>query len=169
MARRGKARQGRAGNTNERNQTMTTQDILQNIYNTHGTLTPQLIIQDAKNPDHPLHNRFEWNNTKAAQQYRELQAAQLIRTIKITYQDTPQRQVRAFINIQPTGDELDTKGHYQPVDIALRNELTRKRIFETMKRDWLTFKAKYSHMTEYADLLRAEANGEDIEQLEIAS
>ena len=149
---------------------MNTHSILQNIYNQHGALTPELLVQEATPDTHPLHTHFEWDDTKAGKRYRELQAAQIIRSVKVTYQETPRKEVRAFVNVKrdPT-DELGLRSSYEPVDLALSNELTRRRLFDEMKRDWLTFKAKYSHMTEYADLLRAEANGEDIEQLEIAS
>ena len=150
----GSAGQGKAGT--ERKKKMVTRDILQRVYDTHGMITPALVVRDATDPGHPLHDRFEWDDSKAGPRYRELQAAQLIRSVKLALPDEPLVQVRAFVNIQPSGDALDTRGHYQPVDMALRNDLTRQRLLETMERDWLAFRAKYSHMSEYAALIQAE-------------
>ena len=149
------ARQGKAG-TERKKKKMVTRDILQRVYDTHGMITPALVVRDATDPGHPLHDRFEWDDSKAGPRYRELQAAQLIRSVKLALPDEPLVQVRAFVNIQPSGDALDTRGHYQPVDMALRNDLTRQRLLETMERDWLAFRAKYSHMSEYAALIQAE-------------
>lgn len=48
-----------------------------------GTLTPEKIVEDAQDPDSPLHEEFEWDDEKAAHQHRLMQARTLIRTINI--------------------------------------------------------------------------------------
>jgi hypothetical protein len=53
---------------------------LKAIYQTHSLLTPDLVIQDAKNPKSPLHDEFEWNDKAAAHQYRIEQARKVIQT-----------------------------------------------------------------------------------------
>lgn len=50
----------------------------------NGTLTPDLIVEDARNPSSPLHEEFEWDDTVAAHQHRLSQARTVIRTIHIT-------------------------------------------------------------------------------------
>lgn len=47
-----------------------------------GRLTPQAVVDDARDPASPLHERFEWDDSTAAHQYRLSQARELIRTVR---------------------------------------------------------------------------------------
>jgi hypothetical protein len=49
-----------------------------------GVLAPHTIVDAARNPSNALHDEFEWDDDEAASMYRLLQAAQLIRRVKIT-------------------------------------------------------------------------------------
>lgn len=48
----------------------------------NGRLTPDAVVDDARDPRSPLHDQFEWDDAKAAHQYRLEQARELIRTVK---------------------------------------------------------------------------------------
>jgi hypothetical protein len=48
-----------------------------------GRLLPDDVIERARPEDSPLHSHFEWNDGEAARQYRRVQAARLIRTVKL--------------------------------------------------------------------------------------
>lgn len=48
-----------------------------------GRLTPDAVVADAKSPESPLHDQFEWDDSAAANQYRLDQARSLIRTMRI--------------------------------------------------------------------------------------
>ena len=43
-----------------------------------GKLTPDAVVDDAKNPASPLHPFFEWNDAKAAEEHRRYQARKLM-------------------------------------------------------------------------------------------
>ena len=45
-----------------------------------GHLTPEVVIQAAKDPDSPLHSEFTWDDAEAAHRYRLVQARALIRS-----------------------------------------------------------------------------------------
>ena len=45
-----------------------------------GVLTPEQVIQEAKNRNNPLHQEFEWTESRAAHLYRLTQARRLLRT-----------------------------------------------------------------------------------------
>lgn len=59
-----------------------------------GILTPQAVVDDAEKPGSPLHDQFEWNNTKAAYEFRLDQARALIVTVKYIFR-TEKTTVRA--------------------------------------------------------------------------
>src|SRR5512146_2181687 len=43
-----------------------------------GDLTPRRVVEEARQPDSPLHGEFNWDMRVAAQQYWEWQARKLI-------------------------------------------------------------------------------------------
>ena len=55
----------------------------------YGGPTPALVIEVARDPDHDLHDYFEWDDTVAAAQYRLYQARKLIQSVQmfVTFQD----------------------------------------------------------------------------------
>ena len=48
-----------------------------------GRLTPELVVEAARDPASPLHSHFEWDDPKAAAAHRLDQARTLIRSVKI--------------------------------------------------------------------------------------
>lgn len=127
----------------------TTRDHLQAIRDEHGSLTPALVVDAARDPEHPLHARFEWDDTVAAEKWRLEQAGQLLR---VTFRPDPERPVdlRAFVAIK---GEDSPKSDYMPTSEAMENPFTRALVLRQMKRDAKTFAARYRHMAEYADVI----------------
>lgn len=54
------------------------------IYQRHGTLTPNLVVDVARDPKSVLHDWFEWDDKKAGEAHRIHQARQLITSVKLT-------------------------------------------------------------------------------------
>lgn len=50
-----------------------------------GNLDPKAVVEAARDPNHPLHEDFEWDNDHAAEQHRLQQARNLIRAIPIEF------------------------------------------------------------------------------------
>jgi hypothetical protein len=50
-------------------------------------VTPKEILEKAKDPKSPLHKYFEWDNSKAGEQYRIYQARHLARHPEIGEKD----------------------------------------------------------------------------------
>lgn len=141
-------------------------DILQDMYERHGRLTPAIIVDESRAEDAPLHNRFEWDDTVAAEQYRFLQAARIIRSVRITRagndtveDDGPAEPegVRAFLPVR--GRDHDDAGAwtYEPTRKALADPTSRRILLNEMRRDWRAFQSKYQALSEYAKLIEAEA------------
>ena len=134
-------------------------DTLQAIYNDRGLLTPEVVVDEARDEAHPLHHRFEWNDAVAGEAYRREQAAGLIRSVKVRYGDPRKgpRDVRAFIAM-PQDDSRSQS--YEPVEKVLADPLTRAIVLRDMEREWKQFKARYAHMAEFAELLRSALESE---------
>ena len=68
-------------------------------------LTPYDLVNDARNPDSPLHGHFEWNDAVAAEKFRVTQARKILRSIVIEVEDMNDAPVRAFFSIIIRTDE----------------------------------------------------------------
>lgn len=81
-----------------------------------GPVTASRIVEVAANPEHPLHGRFEWDDTEAARQYRLIQARQLI--VSIRYKpDGAARSIQAMIHVPAIGGG---EGEYVPAAVIAR-------------------------------------------------
>lgn len=128
-------------------------DTLTTIHQQHGTLTPVLLVELAANPDHPLHDRFTWDDTEAAHKWRIVQAGQLLRVVRLP--DDPKRpgDLRAFVAVKAK----DTpRAEYVPTEDAMSDEFTRRLVLSDMEREWRSLKRRYQHMSEFAALVMSD-------------
>ena len=136
-----------------------------------GTITPEIILADAKRKRSPLHSFFCWDDNAAANEYRRIQAATLIRRIKVTYHpqgdENRSVRVRAFVNVVEPDDSpepQDIEGHgvnarprgiYVGFECAMRMDNYKDQIIRQCKRDVEAFRSKYSSINEAAKIIDA--------------
>lgn len=64
----------------------------------HGHINSQLVVDEARPEDAPLHPAFEWDNAIAGERYRVHQASTLIRAVQVVEPENPEvQQHRAFV------------------------------------------------------------------------
>ncbi len=134
-------------------------DQLIEIRSTRGELTPQAVVDEARNESHPLHNRFEWDDTLAGEAYRRTQAAELIRSVKVIYRETPEgeeRSVRAWSSLNTASDDGAAKG-YAPTEELVQDDFSRKLLLRQLERDVKALQRKYGHMEEFAQIISGAA------------
>jgi hypothetical protein len=132
---------------------MNLREHLQSIYDKYGTLTPAIVLDEARDEAHPLHGRFEWDDSAAAEQWRKSQAQELIRSVKVVYREAtekdPARSVRAFHAVRR--DE----GHvYEPVEKVVEDPFTKRLVMADMEREWKALKRRYEQFSEFAAMVR---------------
>jgi hypothetical protein len=59
-----------------------------------GTLTPDIVVEVARDPASPLHRYFTWDDAEAAASYRLEQARTLIRSVRVVFK-VEQREISA--------------------------------------------------------------------------
>lgn len=125
---------------------------LERLREESGSLTPETIVEDARDKQAPTHDVFEWDNKQAASAYRLIQARHLVRSIAVVMsieKDGEQKNIvtRAFVS---TGDKEDRD--YKPVAVALRDDDDRTHLLMQAARDLAAFKRKYEVLTELSGL-----------------
>lgn len=118
-----------------------------------GILKPEDIVNDARNPKSPLHKRFDWNNTKAAYEWRLLQARNLIRVVVQIIPNGTSEPSRVWVSLMQ--DQNKKGGGYRPLISVLSNEELRRQLLEEALRDMECFSQKYYHLNELATLFSA--------------
>lgn len=123
---------------------------LKQLSNKHnGILSPETVIKAARNPASVLHSQFEWNNSKAAHQYRLWQARHLLRVVVEIISDGKNKTpVNVFVSLTPDRDGC-RGGYRQTVDVV-----SDKVLYNTMLSNALdelkTFRNKYQFIKELA-------------------
>lgn len=110
-------------------------------------LTAKALVDMSRPPDAPLHGDFEWNDTVAAERYREDQARYIIRCIiKVEEEQTP---VRAFFNIDRSEPE------YKRIDVILKSEDDTAKLLKTAMLELQAIRKKYCHLKQLAPVFNA--------------
>lgn len=112
----------------------------------NGNLSAKALVDASRDEDAPLHDMFEWDDSIAAEKYREVQAAKIIRSIVVVMEDKP-LSYRQFSSIAPKT--------YVSTKTAVSSERTRDILLRAAKSELEAFKSKYRTLTEFADLFEA--------------
>ena len=103
---------------------MTDIRILQEIETQHGKVTAELVVEAARDPVHPWHDRIDWNDETAGQHWRLMQARALIRSVRYERR-TETRIIAAPAYIRDPDARADEQSY---VSVAsLRNDAERAR------------------------------------------
>lgn len=129
-------------------------EVLECIRLDHGTISTALIVQHARDKESILHPYFDWKDSRAAEKYREVQAAHLLRSIMVVKcqqlptQTTP---TRAFVSIQASREESaseDAPGSYTSIAEAVRVVDYRQQLMAQALRDLDAYRIKYQLLSD---------------------
>lgn len=127
---------------------------LTTIYERHRSLTPALVVDEARDPAAALHNRFEWDDGVAGEAYRRDQAAALIRSVHIRFTPEPDKpahevKVRAFVSAYENGQ------YYPSEEVGRVPEMTAA-VLAHMQREWRQLRLRYEAHAEFWALIARE-------------
>lgn len=102
---------------------MNRKEILDNevtrIYERDGKVAASVLLEEQTPPDAPLHDRFEWDDSKAGHEYRLDQARKLIRVARVVVGDRPSTLVH--VAKVENADADGKEGYYKPVSVIIEN------------------------------------------------
>lgn len=122
----------------------------------HGFVDPVAVVEYARDPKTALHNRFEWDDTEAAERYRIWQARQIIRMelVVVPVDEGKGKTVRSFISLVADRRTEADKGYRFMVDVLSDTDL-REQMLDAAHRDMLIFRRKYNQLNELAKVFEA--------------
>lgn len=113
-------------------------------------LTPKIIVENARSPKSPIHRVFEWDDSAAAEKWREEQAQHLIRHIVIIVSDDADelKQGPAYVSVV-----IDKQQQYVPTMVAIKSPDLRSQMLEYALRDLQAFEKKYREVFELQEVM----------------
>ena len=168
QARRGQVRCGRVGQGTERQgrawqATRNKRISMSSKYNrvkaeldklaVDGKLTAQAVVDAAREESSPLHGYFEWDDNKAANEYRLLQARKLIRVVVQPCEPLDNQPMHVYQSL--VTDRVVPGGGYRTTEAILSTEAWRNTLLEQAKRELISVRNKYASLTELAKVWTA--------------
>lgn len=119
-----------------------------------GMLTEEAVIEAARPKRHPLHNRFTWDDTKAAKRWRIEEARRLIVQVVVTIARPRNRtvSVRAYASL-PT--DRAKGGGYRSIQDILSNRRQRTELLAAALSELEAFKKRYGKLAELGPIFDA--------------
>lgn len=131
-------------------------------------IKPSEVIDEAKEPSSPLHEFFEWDNTKAAEAYRVEQARHLLAAITVEYEDVNEsRPVRLFVNMKPQGEGNERE--YIPTVAVLSDASMRAQLIRQALGEADAWRKRYEHLNELANVFAAIENAKGATKTGVAA
>jgi len=121
------------------------------------------IVADASDERAPTHTLFEWNQKRAAHEYRLTQARFALRSLRVMTVLEKGREpepVRLYVHVKPEPIEDEEveysvrRGGYMTVEAAMTDPSTEEILIEKALTDLRAWRARYAQLKSLADLFR---------------
>lgn len=121
---------------------------LERIYGERGTLKPDIVVEESRPEDAPLHKCFEWNDEVAAGNWRRHQARNLMCNVVVVSDagDSPATPTRAYAHVS---------NDYHPISVVLESRDMTEELLENAYRDMRIFQQKYADLQQLAAVCEA--------------
>lgn len=110
-------------------------------------VTPQQVLEKARNESTELHKCFEWDDAIASEKYRLIQARDVIRFLVIEEETVPtdRPEVRVMY-------KTDNTTGYKPIKVIMQDKTEYEKLLERAWAELRAFKAKYAMLTELEEI-----------------
>lgn len=112
-------------------------------------LTPDNVLEVAKDESNVMHNMFEWDDTVAGQKYRLWQARNIISNIRVNVisDDSEKRKIRAFVTTKK-------ETVFEPIEKVVKDTDRYSILLNNAYRELNYIKYKYDTLAEIQELLK---------------
>jgi hypothetical protein len=130
--------------------------IIKLIADKKGKCTPRDVVEVARPVDSVLHPLFQWDDTKAAEAFRQQQARSLIRSIQVVRLEGDKPKIverKALMVHVPTRDEDNQEeAGYITIESALNDKVARGKVVEMAFKQLQGIRAKYGDFNELDEI-----------------
>lgn len=116
-------------------------------------ITPDSVLELARNENSVLHNEIDWNDRTAAEKWRKQQARLIVCNLVVKVEERKEEEpvtVRLFHNI-----DSDKGKTYEPITVIVKDEDKYKNLLDQAKRELHSFQVKYHSLKELEPVFKA--------------
>lgn len=110
-----------------------------------GKLTAKNLLDESRPTEAPLHGEFEWDDVKAAEEFRLQQARHIINCLLIE-DDSQQETVRAFFTL------ADSAPEYRSIRTIMADETQSEALLQVAMQELQAFERKYTQISKFKAL-----------------
>lgn len=120
----------------------------------HGGLKPATVVNESRPEDAVLHPVFEWDDEVAAEKYRNVQAGQIIRSVRVVSESSEGERSKApaFVSVVRVVDEDTSHREYVSTSKAMDNEEWKRGVMAEALDQLRAFARRYRQLGEMAGL-----------------
>ena len=123
-----------------------------------GTLQPKNVVDFARNPKTALHNRFTWDDSKAAEEYRLWQARSIIKVCVKLIPRPDGESIESRVYVSLYGDRKEGGDGYRTLVSVLNDKEQRAQLLSQALSEYEALGRKYQDLTELAEIFSAISN-----------
>jgi tRNA A37 N6-isopentenylltransferase MiaA len=128
---------------------------LETIRSKNNGLTDDAIVQAAAPKNHALHKWFEWDDSEAAKEHRRNQARLLIRSLEVTYSESPDIKTRVYEVEHKARPQDPERTVYTTTEEVLANPESRDRLIAEAIRAAMQFRRRFKMLHELDAVMEA--------------
>ena len=117
-----------------------------------GILRPSDVVAYAEDENTALHECFEWDDTKAGQEYRLWQARKIIK-VHVTVLPNTTTPINAYVSLKT--DRVGEGGGYRPIVDVMNNQQMREQLLAEALEELTYYEKKYKQLTDLAPVFEA--------------
>jgi hypothetical protein len=126
--------------------------VFEELEDSFGSVTAENFLNASRPEESPTHKLFEWEDHKAAENYRMHQARVIINDIRIeVVVDEKKMKLPAYVNVS-RGDDV---AKYQWTPRVFQVEETREIVLARARNELESFMVKYQKFEEFAGVIAA--------------
>ena len=127
---------------------------LERIRAEQGVLRPGDVVAAARPEESPLHAAFSWDDSEAAEQWRQQEARRLLSGIRIVMAGNAGQKPILAVNYVSVLDRERGRG-YQPIGDVMGDAENRTRLLLEARQQLEGFVRRYQHLEELAAIIAA--------------
>jgi hypothetical protein len=113
-----------------------------------GELEPKDVVETARPASHPLHQHFEWDDSKAAEAFRLDQARSIIRIVRVVDEEHVDAPTRAFISVSAKNGTS-----YRAVADIKRSSDLQAALLDQAEKELRAFELRYKELKEICSII----------------
>jgi len=112
---------------------------LQRIRDKYGKIETEVVIDEARSEDSPIHKHFVWDDKQASQLYRKDQARHLINAVRVVSENGDVSPVPVFVNVRE-----ESGNYYQNVNVVVQTPDLWKQVLNEVTAKLMSYEDRLS-------------------------